>query len=166
MLIPEPNRPGPLARRTCPAKPAPRWSVLACCAAVLMLIATGCKKDPAMQAIETDANGYLCLNCGAKFYTERSVFIGPQCPKCKQDTLMDVVGYECPQGPSPDDSAPARPPAAGVRRMPGPRGQCHALAAGKGLEGVGSDEVLAVTPSANRDLTKLVNINNLKPAPL
>jgi hypothetical protein len=58
-------------------------------------MATACKKDAAMQAIETDANGYLCLKCGVKLYTDRAVFIGPQCPKCQQETLMDVVGYEC-----------------------------------------------------------------------
>ena len=93
----EPNRPGPLAERRCPARLTPSWAVLACCAAALVLIATGCKKDAATQAIETDANGYLCLKCGVKLYTERSLVIGPQCPKCQQDSLMDVVGYECPK---------------------------------------------------------------------
>src|SRR5262249_16527012 len=67
---------------------------------VLCLIAflpwlTACKKDASFEAIETDANGYLCLKCGAKLYTDRTVFIGPKCPQCKQDTVMQAVGYYC-----------------------------------------------------------------------
>ncbi len=45
--------------------------------------------------MDSDANGYICLKCGVKLYTDRSVFIGPKCPKCGEDTLMDVVGYYC-----------------------------------------------------------------------
>jgi hypothetical protein len=63
--------------------------------ATVFIGATACKKEAALEAIETDANGYLCLKCGVKLYTDRKVFIGPQCPKCQQDTLMDVVGYYC-----------------------------------------------------------------------
>jgi predicted SprT family Zn-dependent metalloprotease len=63
--------------------------------AAAMLALTACKKDVATEAIDTDANGYLCLKCGVKLYTARSVFIGPQCPKCQQESLMDVVGYYC-----------------------------------------------------------------------
>jgi hypothetical protein len=62
---------------------------------LLSLCAPACKKEPAIDAMQTDANGYLCLKCGVKLYTDRSVFIGPQCPKCQQESLMDVVGYEC-----------------------------------------------------------------------
>jgi DNA-directed RNA polymerase subunit RPC12/RpoP len=97
MQTPEPNRPGPLARRHRPVRPTPNWSILVCWLAALVLIATACKQDAATQAIETDANGYLCLKCGVKLYTDRAVFIGPQCPKCQQDSLMDVIGYECPK---------------------------------------------------------------------
>lgn len=63
--------------------------------ALLTLVLTGCKKDPSTEAIESDANGYVCLKCGVKLYTDRSVFIGPKCPKCSEDSLMDVVGYYC-----------------------------------------------------------------------
>jgi DNA-directed RNA polymerase subunit RPC12/RpoP len=63
--------------------------------AAFMLGATGCKKDAALEAMESDANGYVCLKCGVKLYTDRSVFIGPNCPKCHEDSLMDVVGYYC-----------------------------------------------------------------------
>jgi len=55
----------------------------------------GCKKDVARDASDSDANGYLCLKCGAKLYTDRSVFIGPKCPKCREDNLVEVVGYRC-----------------------------------------------------------------------
>ena len=68
---------------------------LVVCLALLLLGATGCKKDAALEAMESDANGYLCLKCGVKLYTERSVFIGPKCPNCQEDSLMDVVGYYC-----------------------------------------------------------------------
>ncbi len=73
--------------------------------AALALMATGCRKDVAMEAIESDANGYLCLKCGVKLYTARKVFIGPQCPKCQQESLMDVVGYHCKK----DDHLTIRP---------------------------------------------------------
>ena len=59
------------------------------------LALAGCKKDVAQEASDSDANGYLCLDCGAKLYTDRSVFIGPKCPKCQKDRLMEVVGYWC-----------------------------------------------------------------------
>ena len=73
----------------------PGGGLLVVCVAVLLLGATACKKDAALEAMESDANGYLCLKCGVKLYTERSVFIGPKCPKCQEDSLMDVVGYYC-----------------------------------------------------------------------
>jgi transcription initiation factor IIE alpha subunit len=71
------------------------WRIVAFCLATLLISVTACKQDAAMAAIETDANGYLCLKCGAKLYTDRRVFIGPKCPQCNQDTLMQTVGYYC-----------------------------------------------------------------------
>jgi hypothetical protein len=56
---------------------------------------TACKKDTGSEAIEADANGYVCLKCGAKLYTDRTVFIGPKCPKCNEDRLVQAVGYYC-----------------------------------------------------------------------
>jgi hypothetical protein len=55
----------------------------------------GCSKSADMTAIETDAHGYLCQKCGAKFYTDRKVFLESKCPKCQQYTLVDAVGYMC-----------------------------------------------------------------------
>ena len=73
----------------------PAGGLLLACLLVIALGVTGCKKDAALAAIDSDANGYVCLKCGVKLYTDRSVFIGPKCPKCQEDSLMDVVGYYC-----------------------------------------------------------------------
>ena len=69
--------------------------LLVVCLVAAVLAVTACKKDTALQAIDSDANGYVCLKCGVKLYTDRSVFIGPKCPKCQEDSLMDVTGYYC-----------------------------------------------------------------------
>ena len=73
----------------------PGIAFLLACLTALALAASACKKDVAADAMETDANGYVCLKCGVKLYTDRSVFIGPKCPKCSEDALMTVVGYYC-----------------------------------------------------------------------
>src|ERR1051326_7683261 len=74
---------------------SPGWLVISLCLAGVFIHLTGCKKEAALDAMETDANGYLCLKCGAKLYTDRSVFIGPKCPQCNQDTLMPTIGFYC-----------------------------------------------------------------------
>jgi hypothetical protein len=61
------------------------------------IMLTGCRKDPAAEASDSDANGYLCVKCNAKLYTDRSVFIGPKCPKCQQAGLVELVSYVCPK---------------------------------------------------------------------
>ena len=63
--------------------------------ALLTLFLTSCHKDVATKATESDANGYICLKCGAKYYTDSKVFIGPHCPKCNDLSLEEVVGYWC-----------------------------------------------------------------------
>jgi hypothetical protein len=72
-----------------------RFAFLLAAVAALAIAGSGCRKDVAREATESDANGYLCLKCGAKLYTARSVFIGPGCPKCQQNALTEVVGYSC-----------------------------------------------------------------------
>lgn len=79
------------------ARPGPRGGLLLALLAALAVCGAGCKKDAATEAIETDANGYLCLQCGGKFYTARRVFLESKCPKCGQETLADVVGFVCPK---------------------------------------------------------------------
>jgi len=62
---------------------------------LVALVGSGCKKDAASEASDSDANGYLCQKCGVKYYTDRSVFLGPRCPKCDEDRLVEVVAYQC-----------------------------------------------------------------------
>jgi hypothetical protein len=64
-------------------------------AVLAALVAPGCRRDIASEASDSDANGYLCRSCKAKLFTDRSVFIGPKCPKCQQDDLVEAVGYVC-----------------------------------------------------------------------
>jgi DNA-directed RNA polymerase subunit RPC12/RpoP len=71
------------------------WRTVLLCLALLAASLTACNRDPGLSAIETDANGYLCLKCEAKFYTERTVFMGSKCPQCKENTLRQTVGYYC-----------------------------------------------------------------------
>jgi hypothetical protein len=73
-----------------------RFFVLANCALLFVMTCVfGCKKsDPAMAALETDANGFACSDCKAKFFTERKVF-PTQCPDCKKKNINQAVGYVC-----------------------------------------------------------------------
>jgi hypothetical protein len=86
------------------------WSLVT--AAVVSLLMGGCSKDAGMQAMETDAHGYACRQCGAKFYTGPKVFLESKCPKCQQQTLDEVTGYWCEQ----DKHLTIRP------KVPGPAG--------------------------------------------
>jgi len=88
------------------------WTGFVLLVATLAVASEGCKKDVSFDAIETDANGYLCLKCDAKFYTDRKVFMDSKCPKCQQDSVMDVIGYLC----SKDHHLTIRP------RVSGPKG--------------------------------------------
>jgi transcription initiation factor IIE alpha subunit len=80
--------------RTAPAAQRLAWRTVLFCLAVFVSSLTACKKE-GLDALETDANGFLCLKCGAKFYTERAIFMGSQCPQCKENTLTQTVGYYC-----------------------------------------------------------------------
>lgn len=64
---------------------------------VLILIACfggGCKRSDVDQALDSDANGYVCLSCKAKFYTARKVF-ATRCPDCKKQTVEQAMGFIC-----------------------------------------------------------------------
>lgn len=61
----------------------------------LMLSQTGCKDQQVEQALDSDANGFLCLKCSAKFFTERRVFPS-HCPQCKQPDVDQVIAFSCP----------------------------------------------------------------------
>lgn len=88
---------------------------------LLSAFLASCSKDSGMAAIETDANGYFCQKCRAKLFTERKVFL-EKCPQCKEDGLVEVVGYRCVK----DQHKTLRP------KMSGPEGaavceQCNAI---------------------------------------
>src|SRR5258706_12303112 len=70
-------------------------SILVLGVAAALLVVGGCRKNVTEEASDSDANGYLCAKCGAKFYTKRSVFLAATCPKCKADALTEVAGYIC-----------------------------------------------------------------------
>ena len=67
--------------------------------AAIVLAATvwvaGCGKGPEEAALDSDANGYLCLGCQSKFYTDRRVFAN-HCPACQKPQIEMVVGFVCP----------------------------------------------------------------------
>ena len=62
--------------------------------AVLAVLFSGCGQSKIDHALDADANGYVCVGCKAKFYTERSVF-ADFCPQCKRGQVQQVVGFVC-----------------------------------------------------------------------
>ena len=60
----------------------------------LGLWAVGCSSSVVDEAGQTDANGYLCLKCQARFYTGRALF-AERCPACQSTDIKTVVGFVC-----------------------------------------------------------------------
>jgi hypothetical protein len=57
----------------------------------------GCSKEPVTgELLSSDANGFLCRKCNAKFYTSRSVY-ADKCPSCKSSDVAEVLGFLCPK---------------------------------------------------------------------
>jgi hypothetical protein len=54
----------------------------------------GCVKSSVDRALGSDARGYFCPGCNAKFYTEFDV-IADVCPHCKTNAIREVVGFVC-----------------------------------------------------------------------
>jgi Zn finger protein HypA/HybF involved in hydrogenase expression len=54
----------------------------------------GCGKSDVDRALDSDANGFLCLKCQAKFYTDRKVF-PTRCPQCQNPKVELVMGFVC-----------------------------------------------------------------------
>jgi len=90
---------------------------------LVAFLLSGCSKDPAMASIETDANGYYCIKCKVKLYTDRKVFL-ENCPKCGENGLVEVVGYVCDK----DQHVTLRP------KMSGPDGAAICELCGAGLK--------------------------------
>ena len=65
------------------------------CAVVLAFL--GCGKTSVDRALESDARGYFCPSCQARFYTAFDV-IANVCPQCKTNDILEVVGYVCAGG--------------------------------------------------------------------
>lgn len=61
----------------------------------LVLATGGCGVGSDDAALDSDANGFICLDCRAKFYTDRKVFAN-HCPDCKKGHIEMVVGFVCP----------------------------------------------------------------------
>lgn len=59
-----------------------------------LALGSGCRKNAIDQALESDANGYVCGKCNARFYTAREVF-PIHCPQCKEKDILQVVSYIC-----------------------------------------------------------------------
>jgi len=65
------------------------------CFSVCLLLAAGCGKSAVDRALESDARGYFCPGCKSKFFTEYAV-IADVCPQCKNNDILEVVGFVCP----------------------------------------------------------------------
>jgi DNA-directed RNA polymerase subunit RPC12/RpoP len=73
--------------------PFQKWFALAALLFLAAIVMTGCGK-PGWEAIDSNANGFICQKCGAKFYTDRAVF-AEFCPNCKDANIRPVMGYVC-----------------------------------------------------------------------
>jgi hypothetical protein len=62
--------------------------------ALTVAVFGGCGKSQVDEALSSDANGYYCLKCQSKFYTERTVF-PTRCPQCKKTNIEQVMGFVC-----------------------------------------------------------------------
>jgi len=61
----------------------------------LLWVIAGCGRSSDGAALNSDANGFLCMDCQAKFYTDRQIFAN-HCPQCQKGNVEMVVGFECP----------------------------------------------------------------------
>jgi hypothetical protein len=61
---------------------------------VPLCLLAGCGDKSVEQALDSDANGYVCTKCSTRFYTKRDVFPNV-CPGCKQPDIEQVMGYVC-----------------------------------------------------------------------
>lgn len=95
------------------------YPVLFLLSAVLL---AGCKKSAVDKALDSDANGYVCLDCETTFYTDREVFAS-HCPKCKKPNIEQVLGYVC-EG---DKTVAIGPRSRGARSCPKCGRPCSAI---------------------------------------
>jgi len=55
-----------------------------------------CKKNSAEDSLKSDATGFYCRQCNAKFYTASGVY-ADHCPQCKSADIRPVIGFVCYQ---------------------------------------------------------------------
>lgn len=67
---------------------------LLCILVGMMLLSAGCGDAKVNSALDSNANGYVCLGCKAQFYTDRKVF-PTRCPDCKKQNFEQAIGYVC-----------------------------------------------------------------------
>jgi hypothetical protein len=84
----------PECRNSLSPKAPGRWWGVLCLLAMVGLFLTGCGKSAVDEALDSDANGYVCLACKAMFYTDRTVF-ATRCPECKKPDIEQAIGYVC-----------------------------------------------------------------------
>lgn len=61
----------------------------------LAILLSGCgRTDSVDAALDSDANGYLCMACQTKFYTDRKVF-PTKCPSCKKLNIEQAILFIC-----------------------------------------------------------------------
>jgi hypothetical protein len=58
------------------------------------IVLVGCGKTAEDAALNSDANGFICMDCKTKFYTDRNVFAN-YCPSCRKPGIEMVVGFVC-----------------------------------------------------------------------
>jgi len=72
-----------------------RTKLLALALICFVAFISGCGQPEADSALDSDANGFYCAGCKAKFYTDRKVFAN-HCPSCQKPDVQMVVGFVCP----------------------------------------------------------------------
>jgi hypothetical protein len=77
------------------ASPGARALGILALSLLVLVLPTGCKKSQVDRGLESDANGYQCSRCAAKFYTGRETFAN-RCPECKRPEIEQVLGFTCP----------------------------------------------------------------------
>jgi DNA-directed RNA polymerase subunit RPC12/RpoP len=59
------------------------------------MLLTACSPEADVDAaLDSDANGYVCMGCGAKFYTDRIVFAS-RCAGCSKPNIEQAVAFIC-----------------------------------------------------------------------
>ena len=61
---------------------------------IAVLFLNGCSKSNSGGGMDSDAMGYICRKCNAKFYTSRNVF-ADHCSTCQSPDIAQAVAFYC-----------------------------------------------------------------------